>query len=965
MEEGKGRVPPIETTVVVDGTPLQMEIDTGASVSLISSKTFETQLGSRPQLQTDSTQLRTYSGELVPVLGRIQVHVEVEGAAKQLPLLVVKGSGSNLIGRDWLACLQLDWRSIKQVRHHNDDARIRRMMDEYAEIFEPGLGKYTGPAIHLQLKPDARPRFQKARSVPFSLKAKVEEQLDKEIAQGVLKPVSCSDYASPIVPVLKADGSVRICADFKRTVNLDVEPDTCPLPRIEEVFAKLAGGQRFSKLDLSQAYSQLPLDESSQQLCTVNTTKGLLRYTRLPFGVAPAVGIFQRRMDCLLQGIQHVACFIDDLIVTGPDDETHLKSLEQVLQRLQQSGLKCGREKCSFMQESVSYLGHPIDASGLHPLQDKVRAIVRAPAPQDATQLRSFLGLVNYYGKFLPNLSSVLAPLHGLLNQAAKWHWTPAHEDAFVKCKTLLSSSPVLAHFDEKKQLVLECDASQYGIGAVICHRIDGVDMPIAFASRSLHDAESRYSQLEKEALAIVFGVKKFHAFLYGRRFTLISDHKPLLGLLHESKPIPPLASGRIQRWALILAGCSYEMQHRAGRSLLRADALSRLPLPEKPREAPTPAEVVLVMDQMDEGPVTARQIRVWTRTDPDLSQALRFTETGQWPQEPPLNLRPFCSRADELSVQDGCLMWGNRVVVPKEGRKPLLRCLHQGHQGASKMKALARSIFWWPKLDADIEHLADECRDCQEMRRTPAPYPLQPWAWPDRPWSRLHIDYAGPVQGRMLLVLVDAHSKWMDVHVMPNSTTSATIQRLRQNFATHGLPDILVSDNGTNLVSEEMRDFLVKNGIQHVRTAPYHPSSNGQAERAVQTLKRSLAKQRAGDLEERVSRFLLTYRTTPHSTTGVAPCELLMGRRLHSLLDRVRPDLPAVVERQQAKQKERHDQRARHRPIAEGDSVLAKDFADEGKWKPAVVTTSFGAARQFPKRRGFRRWDSRFDTRS
>jgi hypothetical protein len=254
-------------------------------------------------------------------------------------------------------------------------------------------------------------------------------------------------------------------------------------------------------------------------------------------------------------------------------------------------------------------------------------------------------------------------------------------------------------------------------------------------------------------------------------------------------------------------------------------------------------------------------------------------------------------------------------------------------------MKALARSIFWWPNLDADIERLSAQCSDCQQLSRSPAPYPLQPWAWPDRPWSRIHADFAGPVDGRMLLVLIDAYSKWMDVYVMNNTTSATTIQKLRQSFATHGLPDVLVTDNGPNLVSAEMQDFLNKNGIQHIRTAPYHPASNGQAERAVQTIKRSLARQQGGTLEERVARFLLAYRTTPHATTGEPPCQLLMGRRLQSLLDRVRPDLPVKVGQRQAQQKQSHDAHARHRPIATGDVVLAKDFSDSGRWKSAVVT--------------------------
>ena len=811
IEARKEKVPPMKTTIFVEEVPLCMEIDTGASVSLISEATFKNELGRQPPIQPAVTQLRTYSGQRVPVLGRINVRVRAEKIEKYLPLLVVKGRGSDLIGRDWLTELSLNWTNVKQVRQSSEHPQLQQLLEKFADVFKPELGEYSGPKVSLPLRPNARPRFLKARNVPFALKEKVEKQLEKEIEQGILKSVSSSAFASPIVPVLKTDGSIRICADFKQTVNPAVMPDTYPLPRIEELFTKLTGGKLFSKLDLSQAYSQLPLDEAAQQLCTVNTSKGLLRYTRLPFGVAPAVGIFQRLMDGLLQGVPNVACFIDDLIITGTDEDNHLQSLERVLQRLQQCGLRCGLNKCRFMEDSVTYLGHKIDAAGLHPLPDKVDAIVRAPAPRNVTQLRSFLGLVNYYSKCLPRLSDELAPLHRLLVRDARWHWGKEQDAAFCRCKTLLSRSPVLAHYDKDKPLLLECDASPYGVGAVICHSENGVNRPIAFASRSLHPAEAKYSQLEKEALAIVFGVKKFHAYLYGRDFTLISDHKPLLGLLHETKAIPALASGRIQRWALLLAGYSYRMQHRSGSSLLCADALSRLPLPERPCAAPTPAEVVLMMEQLDEGPVTSAQVRAWTRRDKNLSRVVRFLETGRWPDSVPPELQPYSSRAEQLSLQDGCVLWGSRVLVPPPGREALLQCLHQGHQGASRMKTLARGYFWWPRLDFDIEQLARRCGNCLELQRSPAPFPLQPWPWPDKPWSRIYIDYAGPIEGKMLLLLVDAHSKWIDAHVTSSSSSEVTIRKLTQSFATHGVPEILVSDNGPNLVSNEMEAFFDK----------------------------------------------------------------------------------------------------------------------------------------------------------
>jgi transposase InsO family protein len=552
--------------------------------------------------------------------------------------------------------------------------------------------------------------------------------------------------------------------------------------------------------------------------------------------------------------------------------------------------------------------------------------------------------MLNYYNKFLSDISHVLAPLYLLLRKDTFWMWGIEQERAFEKTKELLTSLPILVHFDGAKDLFLECDASPYGLGAVIMHHIDGFYRPIAYASRALHDAESKYSQLEKEALAVIFGVRKFHSYLFGRQFTLISDHKPLLGLMSEERPVPVLAAGRIQRWALELSNYDYKMIHRSGISIQRADALSRLPLPDQPKSVSVPAEIVHLMDVLDDGPVTASQIQRWTRTDLQLSQVLRYVENG-WPSQVNSSLRAYSMRASELGVQDGCLLWGNRVVVPSAGREALLKVLHQSHPGASQMKTLARSHFWWPGLDSEVEKLAKQCVRCQEMLQSPPAFPLQPWAWPDKPWSRIHIDYAGPVDGKMLLVIVDAHSKWLDVHITTSVTSSATIQNLRVSFSTHGLPDVLVSDNGPNLVSAEMEDFLRGNGIEHVRTAPYHPSSNGLAERAVKTLKHSLSKQGKGTLEVRLARFLLSYRVTPHATTGIAPCELLMGRKLRTLLDRVHPCVASRVICKQSHQKRHHDLRARFRRIAEGDKVLARDYARGGRWRQGRVERQFGAS--------------------
>ena len=336
---------------------------------------------------------------------------------------------------------------------------------------------------------------------------------------------------------------------------------------IEDLFASLSRGQQFSKLDLKHAYQQIELDDESKPLVTISTHKGLFQYERLPFGVSSAPSIFQRVMDNLLQGIPGVCVYLDDILITGSTEEEHLQHLDEVLTRLSKAGLTLKKSKCAYLLKSVEYLGHTISKEGLHTSDSKVRAVLEAPAPRDVSELRSFLGLVNYYGKFLPDLASELAPLYKLLQKQRRWKWGPDEEAAFSHVKDLLRSSQVLVHFDDKLPLVLSCDASPYGLGAVLSHRMEnGDERPICYVSRTLTDAEKRYSQLDKEALAIIFGVKKYHHYLYGRKFELKTDHKPLTHIFSETKAIPTMASGRIQRWALTLSAYSsvyYQLQGR------------------------------------------------------------------------------------------------------------------------------------------------------------------------------------------------------------------------------------------------------------------------------------------------------------------------------------------------------------------------------------------------------------------
>uniref|UniRef100_A0AAQ4PHJ0 Gypsy retrotransposon integrase-like protein 1 n=1 Tax=Gasterosteus aculeatus aculeatus TaxID=481459 RepID=A0AAQ4PHJ0_GASAC len=365
------------------------------------------------------------------------------------------------------------------------------------------------------------------------------------------------------------------------------------------------------------------------------------------------------------------------------------------------------------------------------------------------------------------------------------------------------------------------------------------------------------------------------------------------------------MGSPRVQRWATLLRAYEYKIIYKPGKEHANADALSRLPLPQIGEEDDT--DQVLMLEVMDDPPITTAQVKQWTARDETLSQVLVWCLKG-WPREVDARYKPYSQRRLELSVKDGCVLWGARVVIPQRGRKAILQQLHHTHPGISRMKGLARSYVWWPGMDSEIEKEVQSCHTCQENRNLPAGAPLHPWEWPETPWSRLHIDYAGPFLGKMFLVIVDAHSKWIDVYPATTATSQVTIEKLRQCFSIHGLPQTLVSDNGTGFTSQEFKAFMNQNGIQHITSAPFHPASNSLAERAVQTFKQGIKKIKGDTLETKVARFLFNYRITPQTTTGLSPAEMLMSRRLRSTLDLLLPDVKSKIRKKQLKQKEQND---------------------------------------------------------
>ena len=349
--------------------------------------------------------------------------------------------------------------------------------------------------------------------------------------------------------------------------------------------------------------------------------------------------------------------------------------------------------------------------------------------------------------------------------------------------------------------------------------------------------------RLSVRGLAIVFGIKKFHFYLYGRSFLLVTDHKPLTRIFGPKSGIPPLAAARMQRWALLLSGYQYQIVYRSSGDNANADMLSRLPLTKKDSEEEDPDENYIFQAVVDSLPVTAKRIADQTRKDPLLVKVLEFTLSG-WSEAECKNdsLRPYWFRREELSLDDGCLLWGRRVVVPESLQDQMLDELHECHPGMCRMKSLARSYVWWPGIDEDIEMRVRRCALCTDVQNSPKKVPLLLWPWATSPWERIHLDFA-EIKGQNFLIVVDSYSKWLEVFPMRQTKASDTIEVLRTLFARYGLPVQVVSDNGPQFISEEFREFLRLNNVKHTLCPPYHPSSNGLAEKYVQTFKRLFGK--------------------------------------------------------------------------------------------------------------------------
>ena len=555
-------------SLLLNGVHTEFDIDTGAEVSVISESQHQ-RIGS-PFLSPPGKRLRGPSNYSLPVTGCFTGVLKCGSQEVQQEIYVVKNLHRHLLGRPAIDALEL---AVRVGAIFDGDTSPVQL---FPQLFQ-GLGKLEGE-YEIKLRPDSKPFvISVPRRVAVPLMGKVRAELERMERLGVISKVEGpTERCARMVVVPKPDGNVRICVDLTK-LNESVCRER-HLPAVEQTLAQLAGAQVFTKLDANSGFWQIPLSTDSSLLTTFLTPFGRYCFNRLPFGITSAPEHFQRRMSALLDGIEGVVYMMDDVLVHGKDQDQHDDRLLKVLQRLETAGLALNKEKCKFSQRQVKFLGQMVDRMGVHPDPAKVKAIQDVPIPKNVGDVRRFLGMVNQLGKFSPRLAEKTKPLRELLKKDNAWLWGQPQREAFEEVKKTMTTAPVLALFDLTRETVVSADASYYRLGAVLIQKQpEGVMKPVAYISRSLTPTEQRYAQIEKEALAFTWACERFADYLVGLKFSIETDHKPLVPLF-STKNLDGLPV-RVQRFRMRMMRFQFSIYHVPGKSLIVADMLSRAPL--------------------------------------------------------------------------------------------------------------------------------------------------------------------------------------------------------------------------------------------------------------------------------------------------------------------------------------------------------------------------------------------------
>jgi transposase InsO family protein len=753
------------------------------------------------------------------------------------------------------------------------------LLQQFSGVAASSLPPQPAHGVQHAITTSGPPVVSKFRRLDPERLAAARKEFDAMLKAGIVRR-SQSGWSSPLHMVRKKDGGWRPCGDFRR-LNVITAADKYPLPNMADLSARLAGCSLFTKLDLQKGYLQVPVAAADVPKTAVITPFGLFEFVRMPFGLKNAGMTFQRLMDSILNGLPFVFVYLDDILVASPCEESHRRHVAEVLRILQRNGLVINSSKCVFGATAVEFLGHSVTAAGISPLADRVAAIRRFPRPNTVRELQSFLGLINFYRRFVKAAAQILLPLTAVLggNPAAssKLKWTPAMTAAFAAAKDAVAAACVLSHPCPGAELSLATDASASHVGAVLQQRsaTTAAWQPLAFWSAKLTAAQKNYSTFDRELLAIFLAIRQFRFMLEGREFSVFTDHKPLIDSLRR---ISDPWSARQRRQLSYIAEFAARLSHISGPSNVVADTLSRPPaIQGSPIAAVAAAQSP--PSPVSSPPVDVRDIAAAQSSCSDCQRA---------PSTPAL--RVMRVKMDDTSILVDVSSGVFRPIVPAQYRRQLFAAVHSlAHAGERATRRMLASRYVWPGLAADVKQWCKECLHCAAAKVTRQfKAAVQPIGVPLLRFSHIHVDLVGPLPCSAdgfshLFTIIDRSTRWCEAVPMKNTTAEDCAAALIGGWVSRfGVPAALTSDRGPQFTSAVWAAFTAKLGVQHTTTTAYHPQCNGIVERLHRRIKDALkARLASADWPSHLPWVLLGLRSCPREVSGISAAEMVYGTPL------------------------------------------------------------------------------------
>jgi hypothetical protein len=764
---------------------------------------------------------------------------------------------------------------INDKLNEDQTIRLKSLIDEYRDVFAASEFDLGQANFYHEIKmTDPTPIKQRPYRIPYAKQKRVEQHVNEMLKHNIIRK-SQSPFASPIVLTEKPDGSDRFCIDYRK-LNEKTVKDSYPMPLIEDKLDRLGKSRYFSSLDLASGYWQIKMHPNSIEKTAFATHMGLYELLVMGFGLCNAGATFQRAMETILEGLRHSLVYIDDVLTHSNDFDSHIANLRETFNRLRKAKLKLKPSKCSFGFQTIKFLGYVISDKGVKIDESRTEVISNYPKPKNARQVKQFLGLASYYRKFIQNFADVAKPLNELTRQDTQFKWSSECEMAFEELKRRLASPPILKFPDFDRPFTITTDASNIGLGAILSQIYNNNEHVVAYASRNLNSAEKNYSTIEKELLAIVWAIDKFEPYVLGTKFTVVTDHSPLVHLKNLK-----IKSRRLTKWRLKLAEYNFEVIHKKGKQNTNADCLSRLAHESSKLSVETIKRIDIGFEQL---------------RDPPLKTLYNSLKTRR--------IKNYRLIDNIIYKQQGHNL---KLVVPQSLKRRTMQICHDemagGHLGLNKTYKKVQERFYWKNMWANVKQLINSCAKCAS-RKNPKPTRarLHPITSPTKPFDILGVDILGPLpttEGGMkyIVVFTDYLTKWVEAFAIPNMEAS-TIANIFVNeiIARHSAPVALLSDQGKNFLSNLIQEVCNYFNTKKINTTAYHPQTNGLTERFNRTLCEMLShytSEHQRDWDIFLPIVLFAYRASSQATTLKSPFELLYNRL---------PNLPSDLDLQRIK---------------------------------------------------------------